>query len=226
MSKLKMVETVEDTVASYCVPAAVSGEAELMGTIRWGYSKLPPTFEDNVVAQALVADVLEGAVETELAGAEGEGLPDGAGTLERVVDGVGAGALEGVGTLSEGAGAGELEGAGTLSEGAGALLDGAGVGAGAGATLEVPGAGTLGAGAPGQVHSLRVIVCITVVGGPGRGAELAGAEGAGAEEAGTEPAGVDGAGAGAMGVGVATGDDDAPAPVPEQESACNWIFLH
>lgn len=79
-----------------------------MGMIRWGNSKLP---EDRVVAQAPAAEVPEGAAElvpdgmaeAELAGAEGEGLPEGAGTLLKVLEGLGAGALpEGAGAPLEG----------------------------------------------------------------------------------------------------------------------------
>jgi hypothetical protein len=37
MSKLKMVDAFGEIVPKYDVPAAVSGDKEEMGTIRWGY---------------------------------------------------------------------------------------------------------------------------------------------------------------------------------------------
>lgn len=69
MSKLKMVETVEDTVPLYEVPEAVSGEAELTGMIRCGYWYLPL---DKVVGQWLLdptvsVGTLEPELEAELA---------------------------------------------------------------------------------------------------------------------------------------------------------------
>lgn len=104
----------------------------------------------------------------------------------------------------------------------------------------------------GQLHAVTVTVENTVVGAPGRGAELAGAEptGAapdGAEAAGDEPTGaapdgVEGAGTelagaeptGEDGAGEATGVEDPAAgdeptgltPVPLQVSAFNCTLLH
>jgi len=37
MSKLKMVDVLEEIVPKYDVPAAVVGVEEETGTIRWGY---------------------------------------------------------------------------------------------------------------------------------------------------------------------------------------------
>jgi hypothetical protein len=38
MSKLKIVDVLEEIVPKYWVPAAVEGVEEEMGMIRWGYS--------------------------------------------------------------------------------------------------------------------------------------------------------------------------------------------
>lgn len=188
-----------------------------MGMIRWGNSKLP---EDRVVAQAPAAEVPEGAAETVLAGtllvpagAEGETLLEGTGTLLKLLEGLGAGALpEGAGALLVGAGA-LPEGAGALLDGTGALLEGAGAPLdGAGATLE--GAGAPGTLVGGQLQAVTVTVDTTVIGVPGRGAELAGVDWTGETEA--------------TGVEDATAEDDptALAPAPEQVLAFNWTLLH
>jgi hypothetical protein len=41
MSKLKMLETVEETVPLNEVPGALLGDEESTGMIRWGYSYCP-----------------------------------------------------------------------------------------------------------------------------------------------------------------------------------------
>lgn len=89
----------------------------------------------------------------------------------------------------------------------------------------------------GQLHAVTVTVEKTVVGAPGRGAELAGAEptgaapdgveGAGTELAGAEPTGVDGAGDAAGVEDPGAGDEPTGlTPVPLQVSAFNCTLLH
>jgi peptide subunit release factor 1 (eRF1) len=57
MSKLKMLETVEDTVPLNEVPGALLGEEESTGMIRWGNSNCPERLVGQLALEDWVAGV-------------------------------------------------------------------------------------------------------------------------------------------------------------------------